>query len=630
MAQRACPVGLLATDYYDNIHTFIDEASEDGHDFVASPLAHPSFRRFIEGTEEIDAMNSWRDSPVFQRKDLIVKSPKYSDLLVGVLAAWYRFDSPDHELQLNSELALKQELAWASHLGLLSVMLPVLPEKNVTNMARVLNNTMASISYTQLWIKVPVTSKEGGESPWKLWNRIRTLTEHSTKIHVALELTKDLPDDDELDRWLAEPVKALIVPHDVFVANPKQYPVLPKPHQDFVKIVMDKLRPNILVTLPEVPSFQNASPVTYHEYIRFLNRNLPELDAVDSFAAGYRDYLQAPLQPLMDNLDNSTYETFERDPIKYQQYEEAVYRALLDRDPDATKKTVVMVVGAGRGPLVDCCLRASERSKRDIHLYALEKNPNAFVTLQNKKEEEWQDKVELIFADMRTWKPSHQTDILVSELLGSFGDNELSPECLDGAQKFLKDDGISIPAAYTAYCAPLSSTKLHNEVASYKDLEHFETPYVVMFQQVCALADSKPLWTFDHPNPVFPCTPEGNPVNNLHNTRYQQVTFDVAKPMTMHGLAGYFESVLYKDVMISIHPDTHSPGMFSWFPIFFPLQSPVQVPAGAQVVVDFWRLSDKKKIWYEWAVVVKNKNDQQDLSITAIHNPQGRSYWVGL
>lgn len=29
-------------------------------------------------------------------------------------------------------------------------------------------------------------------------------------------------------------------------------------------------------------------------------------------------------------------------------------------------------------------------------------------------------------------------DILVSELLGSFGDNELSPECLDGAMRFLK------------------------------------------------------------------------------------------------------------------------------------------------------------------------------------------------
>ena len=30
--------------------------------------------------------------------------------------------------------------------------------------------------------------------------------------------------------------------------------------------------------------------------------------------------------------------------------------------------------------------------------------------------------------------------MLVSELLGSFGDNELSPECLDGVQKFLKGE----------------------------------------------------------------------------------------------------------------------------------------------------------------------------------------------
>jgi hypothetical protein len=39
---------------------------------------------------------------------------------------------------------------------------------------------------------------------------------------------------------------------------------------------------------------------------------------------------------------------------------------------------------------------------------------------------------------MRDWNSPEKADILVSELLGSFGDNELSPECLDGAQKFLK------------------------------------------------------------------------------------------------------------------------------------------------------------------------------------------------
>jgi hypothetical protein len=36
---------------------------------------------------------------------------------------------------------------------------------------------------------------------------------------------------------------------------------------------------------------------------------------------------------------------------------------------------------------------------------------------------------------------SELCDIMVSELLGSFGDNELSPECLDGAQRCMKQDG---------------------------------------------------------------------------------------------------------------------------------------------------------------------------------------------
>lgn len=39
---------------------------------------------------------------------------------------------------------------------------------------------------------------------------------------------------------------------------------------------------------------------------------------------------------------------------------------------------------------------------------------------------------------MRTLEVPEPADIIVSELLGSFGDNELSPECLDGAMRFLK------------------------------------------------------------------------------------------------------------------------------------------------------------------------------------------------
>ena len=43
----------------------------------------------------------------------------------------------------------------------------------------------------------------------------------------------------------------------------------------------------------------------------------------------YLDSLQCPLQPLKDHLEFSMYETFEKDPIKYAKYQEAVYMALL-------------------------------------------------------------------------------------------------------------------------------------------------------------------------------------------------------------------------------------------------------------------------------------------------------------
>ena len=58
--------------------------------------------------------------------------------------------------------------------------------------------------------------------------------------------------------------------------------------------------------------------------------------------------------------------------------------------------------------------------------------------IQCRNRDEWNDQVEVISSDMRDWKPGQILDIVISELLGSFGDNELSPECLLGAQHLLK------------------------------------------------------------------------------------------------------------------------------------------------------------------------------------------------
>ena len=40
--------------------------------------------------------------------------------------------------------------------------------------------------------------------------------------------------------------------------------------------------------------------------------------------------LDRTFQPLADNLQSTTYQTFEQDPIKYANYEEATFRALVE------------------------------------------------------------------------------------------------------------------------------------------------------------------------------------------------------------------------------------------------------------------------------------------------------------
>ncbi len=68
---------------------------------------------------------------------------------------------------------------------------------------------------------------------------------------------------------------------------------------------------------------------------------------------GFEDFLQSPLQPLMDNLESCTYEVFEKDPVKYTEYQRAIYLAILEKRPadgdDKDKELTIMVLGAGRG-----------------------------------------------------------------------------------------------------------------------------------------------------------------------------------------------------------------------------------------------------------------------------------------
>jgi protein arginine N-methyltransferase 5 len=210
---------------------------------------------------------------------------------------------------------------------------------------------------------------------------------------------------------------------------------------------------------------------------------------------------------------------------------------------------------------------------------------------------------------------SGQIDIVVSELLGSFGDNELSPECLDGITHLLNPvHGISIPASYTAHLTPIAAPKLHADVVnqSISNPAAPETPYVVMLHAIDFLSTNQPsagttsgdsgnsyisntrssistipvpestipyvqtAWSFSHPNRDIPSqSPFTSIISNSHNVRRTRLAFPTQNRGVCHGLAGYFETVLYHDVELSTNPvtmDSKSANMISWFPIYFPLK----------------------------------------------------------
>lgn len=476
-----------------------------------------------------------------------------------------------------------------------------------------------------------------------------------------------MPEKDLQTRWFAEPLHYLTIGPEVFQKNKSGFPSLSKHHQDMIfsymrlKVVPWFLLcdvgpdaagfkaddPSILsvanrqgLTDEDFPTLSDAANMSpsqnsrpgvdaHMAYLQWLESQQPPFTALESpTLTSFQDWLQSPLQPLSDNLESATYEVFEGDPVKYDQYEAAVIEALSEwkeLDLPTSKEggvVVIAVAGSGRGPLVTRALKAAEYTGVEVEVWAVEKNPNAYVYLLRQNQTLWGGRVNVVKTDMRAWKgpvvsqspdgPVHgKVDILISELLGSFGDNELSPECLDGIQHVIaKPHGISIPHSYTAHMSPISTPKVYGDILARSATEStaFNTPWVVRLYAldfVCQKVPGRPrfqqAWEFSHPIPESTLanvearrsggimgggggSMAGAAGANDHNSRYCHVTFVCRSQGVTHGLAGYFESTLYESrlnghegekVEISTHPeriDQKSKDMISWFPIFFPFK----------------------------------------------------------
>jgi protein arginine N-methyltransferase 5 len=638
----------IETNYVRDISETLYEASEIGQDFVCIPLVNSRYRRDANGIS-----NNRNDS--LTRSDTVIDCNDWQSNVIGRVSSWLEFDAfhGDDDMSTNKRqmqraavLTFEQEHSYALHLGLQSILLPTpsikYPPINYARTILSLCHSSSSnggvISPINMWVKIPLvmpnsiikdttTSMNNINSDgWLLWDKFRHLTEHNSQIHVALEIDHELPSVDSMNKWIAEPVKAIILPTRIFKPSKKNHLkkeksfFLSRNHAIILKLLMSKFQLHIMVsgrpvgTNGDFGPYLSAVEKVWNEY----KDNRKQFTLYDAFCMKYRDSLRSPLQPLKDNLQSETYKVMEEDPVKYERYEAAICEAMKDKSKidngigKKKKPIVIIVIGPGRGPLIQASLNATKTTGLSTKIYAIEKNLNAIITLRNKG---WKN-VTIIHSDIRKWIPIELADIMVSELLGSWGDNELSPECLNEAQRVLKPTGISIPTEYTSYLAPMASSKLWmNARDMMTDKKGLETPFVVSFFNTHILTESKPLFKFTHPNKVQ--------CEVIDNNRVISRYFTIKEDSIMHGIAGSFHCQLYKDIGFSTVPEDHSEGMFSWFPMFIPFTLPLKLKENDIVGLNVWRINDSNRVWYEYSVSIN------DISYP-IQNVNGRSFWVGL
>lgn len=274
----------------------------------------------------------------------------------------------------------------------------------------------------------------------------------------------------------------------------------------------------------------------------------------------HHEYIISPLNPLADNLPISVYEQFRKDRYKYDQYEKAISMAIddLKLKYDNIK---LLIIGPGMGDLVDRTVIFCS------HLTVIEKNRNVIEYLRERNKTLWKGQVNVIEGDARNLDVSGY-HLVISEMLGSFGCNELFPEVL---QTITAE--VMIPSYVETNIVPIYSKIMHTE------------PFLNNLRLYYPLAEPQTVWLYSYPG------------DNCLN-RTSTLEFEVKIDGEINAIKGVFNANLYGNYNIT--NEKNKDLCNSWFPIVFPINR-IEVKRGDTLTVKFSRYSEKQ-VWYEWEV----------------------------
>jgi len=278
------------------------------------------------------------------------------------------------------------------------------------------------------------------------------------------------------------------------------------------------------------------------------------------------------------------------DEIRMQAYGRAIAEAVKPGD-------VVVDIGCGLGILSFLALKAGAKK-----VYAIEADASTLQLARKFAEQNnFLNQITFIKKLSGQVKLPEKVDVIVSEILGSLAiDENILPTLLDAKKRFLKKGGKIIPEQFSLYAVPVDFPSWTKTLARFKNFQcHSERSEESSVSNLHFL-----LHEIDTPMDVraesmppefFLSKPQRlaqiNLLENSNPSLNCQVDFNIERPGTLSGFAGWFETQLLGCHALSTAP-TSAPT--HWKQAFLPLK--VSEPVTPGKLLKFFFTSDPDRI----------------------------------
>ncbi|MFQ6082429.1 MAG: 50S ribosomal protein L11 methyltransferase [Candidatus Aminicenantia bacterium] len=284
------------------------------------------------------------------------------------------------------------------------------------------------------------------------------------------------------------------------------------------------------------------------------------------------------------------------DRIRTGAYQKAILETVKEGD-------VVVDLGTGTGILAFFACQAGARK-----VYAIEREEIIEVAKEIARANGLEKRIVFIKDVSTEVTLPEKVDVIISEILGSFAIEENLLQFIpDARDRFLKPKGVLIPSSIEMFLAPVEALDIYDQIDFCT-----ENVYGVNFLSVREITINNSYIESIGPG-GFLASPLS--INNIdfykadgetHLNSF--VSFEVKRAGTLHGLVGWFEAQLSKNILLSTAP--HAPTTH-WKNTFFPIEKPVTVSEANTIEANIQATHGENSVIWSWRVKIlerKSKN----------------------